>query len=173
MKPLFKYRRLIVLGMLIMTLANVQAQKKDKKVKIYKVWVKLYDNSKHKGYLFFVDDGSVNIVSKKNKEEKTNIKAKDINTLMLKRKGKGWRNILYGFLGATLATEVALLATNADGENSYIPNEVSAILTGVFLGAPIGALVGSKRRRYNLLGNEELFRELNLGQYAIVKSNGN
>ena len=75
---------------------------------------------------------------------------------MLKRKGKGWRSTLYGFLGATIATEIILLASNSDGEGSYIPNEAAAIFTGFFLGAPIGAIVGSKRMKYNLLGNEEL-----------------
>ena len=130
MKPICNRSTFVLIISTLVLAGNVISAQESKR-HAYKVWVKLYDNSNHKGYLFSVDDGSVNIVSKKNKEEQTNIKAKDIKTLMLKRKGKGWRSTLYGFLGATLATEIILLSTSRGG-GGYISNEATAILTGVF-----------------------------------------
>ena len=119
-----------------------------------------------------VNDTSIKLVSKKSLEDLSDINTihvKDISKIYIKRRRKSWRGTIEGFLGTTVAVEL-ILAGNDEG--SYIPNEITTITLGVFFGVPIGALVGTGKKKFRINGDETVFKTKykELNKYAMVKS---
>jgi len=175
-KTLVNYVRLLVIGLIFFAVANIQAQKKQKKVKIYRVWVKLNDQSKHKGFLYSVDTESINIIYSlrylKSEKGILNLRAKDIDRMSVRRKGKGLRSTLIGALGTAIAVEIWLSFEDPGSESSYISNETAAVMSGILLGAPIGAIVGASRKKFDINGNEAVFKTKyeEFSKYALIKN---
>lgn len=165
----------IILCLALLFSFNMYSQKKSNKVKVYKTWVKLTDGTKQKGFLYSVDDKSLNIVSNsslKNLSDVEIIRANDIHEIYIRRKGKVWKSTLIGTLGTAIAIELVLISVNSDGEGSYIPNEAAAASLGVLLGAPIGAIIGTKRKKFVINSNGAIFKTKyeELIRYALIKN---
>ncbi|WP_406682944.1 hypothetical protein N1F78_09630 [Seonamhaeicola sp. MEBiC1930] len=96
------------------------------------------------------------------------INAKDIYGVYIKRRGKVWRRTLTGMLGTAVVVE--LIQVSGGGEGSWISNEAAAA-TGVIFGAPIGALIGTGKKKFIIYGYESVFKAKyeELNRYAMVK----
>lgn len=165
--------KLVLICIVFLLSRNLYSQNKAKKERVYKVWVKFLNKTQQKGFLYAVDDSSLKIVSNKslkNLSDVNTIKAKNISKIYIKKKGKGWRSTLSGTLGTTLVIESMLMASNSD-EGSYISNEATAVGMGFLLGAPIGALVGTVRKKFVIFGDENVFKAKyqELNKYALFK----
>ncbi|TWO33271.1 hypothetical protein E1J38_005080 [Seonamhaeicola sediminis] len=171
MKTMTIHLSTVILCLTLLLCFKVNSQEETKKVKIYKIWVELTDKTKQKGFLYAVDDTSLKIVSKKSLKdlnEITTINAKDIYEVYIKRRGKVWRSALTGMLG--IAVVVELMMVSGDG-GSLVSNEAAAVAIGVALGAPIGALLGIRRKEFIINGYESVFKAKyeELNRYAMVK----
>jgi small nuclear ribonucleoprotein (snRNP)-like protein len=169
---------LLVLCITFLLCFKAYAQKETKNVKIYKVWVKLTDGTKQKGFLYAIDAKSLQIIGNlplENESEIVIINAKDISQIKINRKGKIGISILIGGLSGIALGGVLGLADGDDPPGWFSFTKEEKAMSGVMifgvLGTSIGALVGTGKEKFNLKGNEALFKSIGLENYAIVKDN--
>jgi hypothetical protein len=149
------------------------AQKETKNIKIYKVWVKLTDGTKQKGFLYAIDAKSLQIIGNLPLEKESEIviiNAKDVSQIKINRKGKMGISILIGGLSGIALGGVLGLVDGDDppGWFSFTKEEKalsSAIIFGV-LGTSIGALVGTGKEKFEIQGDEAIFK---LNHKALIK----
>lgn len=170
----------IILCLTLLFSISIYSQKKAKKVKVYKVWVKLTDGTNQKGFLYAVDGESLQIIDNlplKKESEIAIIKVKDVHQLKIKRKGKMGNSILIGGVSGIAFGGLVGLADGDDapGWFSFSKEEKVAIGTISFgvLGASYGALAGTGRKKFDIDGNEALFKSIGFKKYAMVKGEKN
>ncbi|MBC3757228.1 hypothetical protein H7U19_02350 [Hyunsoonleella sp. SJ7] len=170
--------KLILLCVALLNSFNTHAQKKNKKVKIYKVWVVLANKSKQKGFLYAVDDQSLKIIrdlSLENESEIIMIKAEDIYQIKIQRKGKMGRSILIGGLSGGLLASLGSSGTNDDdalvvqvyGEAA----KAGSIVLGTLVGTSLGAIIGTGKKKFKISGDVAVFKskQEDLSRCAIIK----
>ena len=159
-----KTLKLITLMVIILSMNFVYTQEKVKKVKIYKTWVSLIDESEIHGILYQLKDSSIlitDIITKESQE----IEIKDIQKIKIRRKNGAGRGAIIGTVSGLVAGGLIGLA-EGDG---FFSKEETALLSGVFfsgVGAGAGALIGTIKKKFDINGsidnynkNKEKLRE--------------
>lgn len=124
--------RILFVLSLVFTLSSTYAQK----VKTYKVWVTMMDQSTIKGTLHSAHSDELLIVGEDLNPQK--IVPSDIQTIKVRRVGNVGRGAWMGAIGGLVAGAVAGYAS----ESGSGWEDVGAVGGGI-LGAPAGALIGT------------------------------
>lgn len=160
-----KTLRLIFILILICSLPEVHAQK----VKRFKTWITLLDDTKIIGILHSANEIELLIMT----EDLTqlNIDPKTIETIKLRREKNVGKGAWIGALGGLAAGAIAGYVS----ESGSGWEDVGAVGGGI-LGAPIGSLLGmgvsSIKEKYIINGNEDTYHSFlpKLQQYTLHKN---
>lgn len=169
-----------MLAIILLCSCTLFAQKNNKKIEYYKVWITPIDGSKSViGYLYSADEQTVKIIDNisLNVSIKTEISAKKIDVIKIRRKGKIGRSMLIGG-GSGVLTGVAIGFIQGDDDNTgliYFEKEAYAVGYGFFLGiigTGVGAGVGSIKKKFLINGDIDIYKQnLNLLKGYSVESN--
>lgn len=157
---------LVLLSILLITPIFANSQRKVKKNKVYKVWVKKTDKSKVKGYLYSANDELLKVTKKISTPDLIVVNASDIDRIKVRRKGKvGKSALIGGGIGAGVGVTLGLISAWGD-EAEW------AAGVGLFfgtIGATSGVIVGIFPKTIRIKGSLETYKaELKwLQAYAI------
>lgn len=155
--------RLLLILMLIYTLPTVKAQK----IKQYKTWVTLTNDTKAIGILYSADKNGILIM----REDLTqaNIDSKTIEVIKLRRKGSVGRGVWIGALSGATAGAVTGYASGDDEPGWFSATaEEKALGHGLLLafpGAGVGAIFGSGKTTFLINGDDDTY----LAKLAEIK----
>jgi len=168
---------IIILCLLLCYTTEIQAQRKNKKIKVYKAWVTMIDGSKPNrinGILYFADEDFIKVKYKISGVYSVNaIDPRNIKKIKIRRKGKVGRGIL---IGAVTGIGVGAILGYSEKDQFFHTKESNAAAYGVtlgLLGVPIGASISSGKKRFVINGDIEKYREhlKTLQKYTIMPSN--
>lgn len=156
-----KTLKLAALMIMILNVNFIYPQEKIKKVKIYKTWVSLMDESEIHGILYQLKDSSI-LVTNMKMEESQEIDIKDIQKIKIRRKNSIGRGAIIG--GASGLVVGGLIGyMNGDDEDSdnglnfiAMSAEEKAVSSGILfmtLGAGTGILIGTIKKKFDINGN--------------------
>ncbi|OUS03464.1 hypothetical protein A9Q86_00700 [Flavobacteriales bacterium 33_180_T64] len=168
--------KISLIGTLLFSLV-MSAQNTTSKVKVHKVWVTLLDGSKIKGNLYSANEIGIKVINNTlDLENPIIINADDIDELKIRRKGKIGNSILIGCgVGVAFGGLLGLISGDDEGGLVSFSKEekvaMGAVVFGV-LGTGVGALAGTKKEKFIITGNLEVYR-LKLReilQYVLVQA---
>ncbi len=169
-----KTLKLIALVVMILNMNFIYTQEKVQKVKNYKTWITLNDESEIHGILYQLKDSSI-VVTNIKTEESQEIDVKDIQKIKIRRKNSIGRGALIG--GASRLVVGGLIGL-ADGDDSgewfAMSAEEKAISSGILfmpLGAGTGILIGTIKKKFDINGNISNYNKniQQLRKYVIKK----
>jgi len=169
-----KILKLTALLVIFLSTNFVYTQEKIKKVKVYKTWVSLMNESKIIGVLYKLNDSSIFVTDIKTNVSKE-IYIKDIQKIKIRRKNSIGRGALIG--GATGLVAGGLLGL-AEGDDSggwfAMSAEEKAVGYGVFfsgVGAGVGVLAGTIKKKFNINGSIDNYNKdkEELKEYVVKK----
>lgn len=158
---MMKTIRLLSVLILVFTLSSAYAQK----VKTYKVWVTLINETKHKGILYSANEDKFVILGEDLNQ--INIDPQTIDVIKVRRDGSVGKGAWIGAVGGLLAGAIVGYAS----ESGSGWEDVGAVGGGI-LGAPLGALigvgVGSAKKKFILNGDRGTYTSIlsKLKQYT-------
>ena len=146
---------------LFICLGTSSAQKKHKKIKSYKAWIKQIDTKvKTKGLFYAATDSSIIILDPKSKDSiKTEILITDIQLIKIRRKNKiGAGAIIGGSIGFSFGV-AGIVVSGLEDSDPGQELVIGAIFGLVFggIGAAIGAGIGSLQRTYLINGDRNKY----------------
>jgi hypothetical protein len=103
-----------------------------------------HDKVKRVGYFVSANDSSVSILEKGHLSL-MQMPAKQIHTMLLRRKGAIWKAATIGTVAGVIAA-IALIASGSDNEDGGLEKVVAPTL-GFYAGGAIGILIGTNRRK--------------------------
>ncbi|MBC2838839.1 hypothetical protein [Robiginitalea sp. SC105] len=146
-----KTLRFLSILTLVFTMNTASAQK----VKSFKAWVTLTDNTRSKGILFLADSDSLVIMGQD--LNKINIDPRMIKTIQIRRKGSVGKGLWIGALSGAVLGAVGGAAGGDDEPGFFSMTAEEKALGGAiitsFPAAGLGALLGSARVTYAIEGN--------------------
>ncbi len=171
-----KTLKLIALVVMILSMNFIYTQEKVQKVKIYKTWIILNDESKIHGILYQLKDSSILVTNIKT-EESQEIDIKDIQKIKIRRKNSIGRGAVIGGVSGLVVGGIVgyMNGDDPDGISLFkMSAEEKAVSTGVgFLpiGAGVGILVGTIKKKFDINGNISNYNKniQQLRKYAIKK----
>lgn len=150
-----KTLRLLSVLTLVFALSTAYAQK----VKTYKAWVTLSDDTRMKGTFYAAETDALILMGEDLDEIK--IDPKIIKTIQIRRKGRVGRGVWIGALSGVVVGGIAGYASGDDEPGFFSSTaEEKALGNAILLsfpGAGIGALIGSARTIFAINGNYQTY----------------
>jgi hypothetical protein len=149
----------IVLIALICSFSSVRGQK----VKAYKAWVTLNDETKVRGILYAASEDGLIVLDKDLADSLVTVDATTIVMIKVRKKGNVGKGVLIGTAGGAALGAILGLAGGGDEDDCYIwcfTAEEYALMGAVTLalpGAGVGALIGSSRKKFGINQNLDTY----------------
>jgi len=169
---------IIILCLLLCYTTEIQAQSQHKKIKQYRVWITLMDSPKSnaiKGILYSADEDFVTFKYKISDEYSVNtIDPNIIKKIEIRRKGKVGKGAV---IGAVTGLGIGAIAGYSEGDDFLFSKETKAIFGGIavggFFGAPMGALLTTGKKKFEINGDIENYKRhlKSLQKYTIMPTN--
>ncbi len=131
---------------------------KGQKVKTYKIWVTLLDETKVKGTLYGVNEDQLVLVG--GDLNQVIITPESIETIKLRRTGKIGRGAWIGAAIGTATGALVGLATNDRDEflGDPIYSMTGGGIVGLIIGTGVGIGIGTGKEKFVINGDESAFR---------------
>ena len=130
------------------------------KVKTYKIWVTLLNETKAKGKLYAANEHQLVVVGEGSNQIK--IDPRNIEIIKIRRTGSGGRGAWIGALSGALTGGVAGYAGGDDEPGFFSWSAEDKAGIGAFVGAPLGMLIGVGiglvKKRFVVNGDESAYR---------------
>ena len=153
-----KFQLIVIFSMLFSM--GVVAQNKTKKVKVYKIWIELTDNSKVRGVLYSAEINGIKIISGKSIDDSSlpNIAPQNINKIKIRRIGKIGRGAWIGAAsGAGFGVAFGLIIDDEDTDGGLVAGG-GGISFGI-LGIGVGIVVGANKKKVKINGEPSLYKD--------------
>ena len=168
--------KLITLMVIILSMNFVYTQEKVKKVKIYKTWVSLIDESEIFGVLHQLNDSSILVTDIKT-EISQEINISDIQKIKIRRKNSIGRGALIGGASGLVVGGMVGYMSGDDPEGISLfkmTAEEKAVFNGVIFipfGAGAGILIGTIKKKFDINGSISNYNKniRELREYAVKK----
>jgi len=164
---------LSILVILLSFSVSIQAQKSSKKLKLYKVWITLINDTKVQGHLYAADDTSIKITEYNSLDVSnlTTIDSKHIDIIKMRRKGKIGKGAWIGAIsGAGIGVITGLATEDSNWQGAVATGE--GIIFGI-IGTGVGAAIGAIKKKIQINGNSEVYKShlLEIQSYSLIPKN--
>ena len=143
--------------LLILSISFSHAQK----VRTYKAWVTLINNTEIKGVLYSANEDGIMLTDKDLMDTVAFLDYKTIEVIKIRRKGSIGKGAWVGAASGMVLGGIAGYASGDDpsGWFSYTAEE-KILLAGIpsaVIGTGLGAIIGTNRRKYSIKGNHQSY----------------
>lgn len=153
-----KTLKLIALVVMILNMNFIYTQEKVQKVKNYKTWITLNDESEIHGILYQLKDSSI-VVTNTKTDGTQEIDIKDIQKIKIRRKNSIGRGAVIGGVSGLVVGGIVgyMNGDDPDGISLFkMSAEGKAVSSGILfmpLGAGTGILIGTIKKKFDINGN--------------------